>query len=231
MGNITYTNVTVTSKTASEIFIVHQSGVANLKLKNLDAKLQKQFGYDADQDAALEKKQAEAMTLYKSSLVKPSSEKISTNETAAASGKKIWAKSFLNQKSPPFLIEKWLSAAPPDTSGKFLLVDFWATWCPPCRKAIPELNLFHQKFGKKLIVIGLSDEPEETVRAMTEPVIHYFSAIDTLSRTKKAVEVKGIPHVLLIDPNGIVRWEGFPFLDGNELTEDVIRDIIEKFSP
>jgi len=63
---------------------------------------------------------------------------------------------------------------------------------------------------------------------MTDPVIEYASAIDTQARTKKIVEVKGIPHVMLIDPQGIVRWEGFPLLDGYELTEKVVADILAK---
>jgi cytochrome c biogenesis protein CcmG, thiol:disulfide interchange protein DsbE len=143
----------------------------------------------------------------------------------SAQEKKIWAKSFLNQKAPELQVEKWLTAAP-DTKGKFVLVDFWATWCGPCRKAIPELNTLHKKFGDKLVVIGLSDETEDKVKAMATPKMDYAVAIDTKARMKKAVEVKGIPHVLIIDPQGIVKWEGFPLLDGYELTEKVVEEIL-----
>jgi cytochrome c biogenesis protein CcmG, thiol:disulfide interchange protein DsbE len=132
---------------------------------------------------------------------------------AFAAEKKLWAKSFLDQKAPELIVEKWLTKEP-DRKGKFVLIDFWATWCGPCRKAIPELNALHKKFGDKLVVIGISDEPEAKVRSMTTPSIEYFSAIDTHAHTKKAVEVKGIPHVLIMDPQGIVRWEGFPLLEG-----------------
>jgi thiol-disulfide isomerase/thioredoxin len=142
-----------------------------------------------------------------------------------AEQKKIWAKPFLGQLAPKLVVEKWLTAVP-DCKGKFVLVDFWATWCPPCRKAIPELNAIHKKFGDKLVVIGLSDETEAAVKKMAEPKIEYFVAIDTQARMKKAVDVTGIPHVLIIDPQGIVRWEGFPLLDGYELTEKVVEDIL-----
>ena len=149
--------------------------------------------------------------------------------SGVAEEKKIWAKSFLNQKAPGLIVEKWLSAEP-NRQGKFILVDFWATWCGPCRKAIPELNRIHKNFGDKLVVIGLSNEKEEVVRKMTEPQMTYFAAIDTQERMKRQVGVTGIPHAMIIDPKGIVRWEGFPLLPGFELTETVVKEILDKYS-
>lgn len=143
-------------------------------------------------------------------------------------GKKLWAKSFLNEKAPELTVETWLSEEP-DTQGKFVLIDFWATWCGPCRKAIPELNEFQKEFKDNLVVIGLSEENAEKVKAMETPVIEYSSAIDTKGTMKNTLEVKGIPHVILIDPHGIVRWEGFPLLEGHELTADVIKRLIEQY--
>ena len=67
-----------------------------------------------------------------------------------AAEKKLWAKSFLGKKAPEFAVEKWLTQEP-DRKGKFVLVDFWATWCPTCRKAIPELNALRKKFGENSV--------------------------------------------------------------------------------
>jgi len=147
--------------------------------------------------------------------------------SAVSEEKKLWAKSVLGQKAPEFVVEKWLTAEP-STKGKFVLIDFWATWCPPCRKAIPELNAFQKKFAGKLVVIGVSDESEDAVKKLTNPTIEYASAIDPKARMKKVLEVTGIPHCIIIDPQGIVRWEGFPFLAGHELTEKVVEDILAK---
>lgn len=144
----------------------------------------------------------------------------------AKPAKKIWAESFLGKKAPELKVEKWLTSKPA-TEGKFVMIDFWATWCGPCRKAIPELNTFQEKFRDKLVVIGISDEAEEKVRPFSEKEIRYSSAIDTKAETKKALKVSGIPHVILIDPKGVVVWEGFPLLDGYELTEEVVKGLLE----
>ena len=147
---------------------------------------------------------------------------------AFSQDKKLWAKSVINQKAPKLQVEKWLTDKP-DTKGKFVLIDFWATWCGPCRRAIPDLNKFKTEFEKDLIVIGISDETQEKVESMANPKMDYYSAIDTERKIYYSLEIQGIPHCILIDPNGIVRWEGYPTLTGFELTSEVIKDIIEKY--
>lgn len=143
-------------------------------------------------------------------------------------GKKLWARSILNQKAPALVVEKWISTQP-DIKGKFILVDFWATWCGPCRRYIPDLNDIQQKYADRLVVVGLSDETQEKVEAFSNPKITYFEAIDTRARMKDKLAVEGIPHAILIDPNGVVRWEGFPLLQGNELTDTVVARLLEKY--
>jgi thiol-disulfide isomerase/thioredoxin len=142
-----------------------------------------------------------------------------------AQDKKIWAKSFINQKAPEFVVEKWISEKP-ETKGKYLLIDFWATWCGPCIKTIPKLNDFQNKFGDKLVVIGVSDEEKIKVKKVTKQKMRYFSAIDTKKRMYSELEIKGIPHCIIINPEGVVVWEGFPLLTGNELTEEVVASIV-----
>jgi thiol-disulfide isomerase/thioredoxin len=142
--------------------------------------------------------------------------------------KNLYAKSFYHQKAPELVVEKWLTDQP-DTKGKFVMIDFWATWCGPCKRAIPEVNKWAEKYKDQMVVIGLSDEPESKVRSMKTPEMKYYSAIDTKGRLKNIYQVKGIPHVVLIDPQGIVRWQGFPFLAGNELTEEVLEATFAKY--
>jgi len=147
--------------------------------------------------------------------------------TSYAQEKKLWAKSFINKDAPKLIVEEWLSDEP-DTSGKFVLIDFWATWCGPCKKAIPDLNSFQREFKDDLIVIGISDESKHKVKKQKNPKIEYYNAIDTEKRMNKILEIRGIPHCILINPDGIIVWEGWSHQKGFELTSKVIKDIIEK---
>jgi thiol-disulfide isomerase/thioredoxin len=107
-------------------------------------------------------------------------------------------------------LEQWLTAEP-DRQGKVVLIDFWATWCGPCRETIPELNEFQKEFKDDLLVIGVSDEQAKIVTDfMQNTKMEYPSAIDPAKRMDKATNVKGIPHVLVISTDAIVRWQGFP---------------------
>jgi cytochrome c biogenesis protein CcmG, thiol:disulfide interchange protein DsbE len=144
--------------------------------------------------------------------------------------KQLWASSILNQKAPELVVEKWISKAP-ETEGKFILIDFWATWCAPCREFIPTLNSFQQQYGDQLTVIGLSDEPEQIIEAFTGPKITYSEAIDTKRTLNNALKIKAIPHVILISPKGIVIWEGYPLLEGHKLTDDVLKALLSKYKP
>jgi cytochrome c biogenesis protein CcmG, thiol:disulfide interchange protein DsbE len=152
----------------------------------------------------------------------------SLNISAQIVEKNLYAKSFINQKAPDLYVTKWLTEEP-KREGKFLLLDFWATWCGPCRKAIPELNKFYKEFKNDLVVIGISNEKEEVIKRMQVPQIEYYSAIDSTEQMEKILEIRGIPHVLIIDPEGYVRWQGYPLYPGFELTSDIIKEIIDNY--
>jgi cytochrome c biogenesis protein CcmG, thiol:disulfide interchange protein DsbE len=237
VGGTVYSNVTITAVYATDIFFTYNHGLANAKLKDLDPDLQRRFQYDPTLAKQVEKKRVEANVQYQQKLINDQARaaavkdetRLKSTPPPTASGNIIWAKTLLGQKAPGLEVEKWLTSEP-DCRGKFMLINFWATWCPPCNGFISQLNDFHKKFGDKLVVIGLSDESESTVRHLTSPGIQYYSAIDTQARMKNAVGVTGVPHVLVIDPHGIVRWEGYPFVSGYNLDEKILAGILTQYS-
>jgi len=97
-----------------------------------------------------------------------------------------------------------------------MILEFWATWCPPCRKSIPHLNAIYAKYKDKdkdkgLVIIGVTDEKKDVVTAFLKKTpMNYSPAIDKTDALGKSFGVTGIPHALLIDSTGKIVWEGHP---------------------
>jgi cytochrome c biogenesis protein CcmG, thiol:disulfide interchange protein DsbE len=142
--------------------------------------------------------------------------------------KKLYAANDLRgKKAPEFVVEQWLHQADPNFKDKVLVVDFWATWCGPCRKLIPEMNEWAKKLSKDAVFVGLSDEPAATVEKFMKTFpMNYSVAIDTQKRMSKALGVHGIPHVMVVSPDGIVRWQGFPGSSEDPLTLEKLEQVI-----
>ena len=234
VGDEVYSNVTITSSSATDIYFSHSRGIGNAKLKNLEPEIQKKFNFNPAKAAEKEQEQAESFGRYTTALKQakpakpakqepePEPEQPGAQPAVAQDGSVI---SFLNQPAPAITGEKWLTD-PPDLKDKFLLVDFWATWCGPCRRSIPALNALQNKYKDRMVVLGLSDETEEAVRKMTEPKIEYFVAIDTQRRTSSQIHLTRIPYTMLIDPKGIVRFEGHP----SSLDEQKLEQLLAQYN-
>lgn len=95
--------------------------------------------------------------------------------------------------------------------GKYVLVDFWASWCEPCRKEIPNIIRTYNKYkGKGLEVIGVavSDKPEDTAKAVKELGINYTVFNETDDSASAAYGIQSIPQILLIGPDGTILKQG-----------------------
>ena len=94
-----------------------------------------------------------------------------------------------------------------DYRGKYVLLDFWATWCGPCRGETPHLKAAYEAYGadEKLVMIGLSldNDPEAPKAYAAKNKLGWIQGF--LGRTSKVADdygVRGIPTILLIDPAG-----------------------------
>ncbi len=88
--------------------------------------------------------------------------------------------------------------------GKVVLVNFWATWCPPCRKEMPDLQALFDKYkGKGLIVLSISDEEEKKVKPFVEAQnITYPVMLDPGGKVHEVFQVEGIPKSFVYDREG-----------------------------
>lgn len=235
VGDDVYTNVTVTGITKTDVYFTYAGGMGNAKLKNLSPDLQQHFHYNSVDSSAAEQKQREANAAYLAKAAatapKPATAPVPVTIRPVAADEadpvapRLSARSVRGQPAPEIVVDQWLTS-PPETQGKWVLVDFWATWCGPCRESIPHLNGLYEKYKDRVAFIGLTDETAEAVHRMTSPRIDYAVATDPEGRTKKALEVHGIPHLILIDPHGVVRFEGHP----GYLSEDVLTHYLGKYT-
>lgn len=143
--------------------------------------------------------------------------------TAATTSFARAAKTMVGQKLPELKVN--YIDPKPETAGKPMIVEFWATWCPPCRQSIPHLNEIYKKYKDQgLVVIGLTDEDRQTVSKFRKQVpIDYTAAIDRDGKLGKEFGVDGIPHAVLVNKSGEIVWEGHPM----SLTDADIEKIVK----
>ncbi|MBR7168104.1 MAG: AhpC/TSA family protein [Bacteroidales bacterium] len=91
--------------------------------------------------------------------------------------------------------------------GKVALIDFWASWCGPCREEIPNIAEMHKKYADKgLVVIGLNvwDKPEAQQKAIETMNMTWLQLADTTKVATDTYGVNGIPQIMLIGKDGTI---------------------------
>lgn len=132
----------------------------------------------------------------------------------------------VGDKAPPLSIKEWVNGdavnLSRDASNKIHLVEFWATWCPPCKASIPLLTKYQNKYKNDLTIIGVTDPDGRgnTIKAIRRFVkkrskeMTYTVAIDDNSKTANryllAAGAIGIPHSFLVGRDGNILWQGSP---------------------
>ncbi len=152
------------------------------------------------------------------------------------STKKVYPVSLVGKPAPELSVVKWYNANFPglyNSRNKVVLLDFWATWCKPCIKTFPELARWQSKYSEQgLQIVGLTKvdqrQDQKTIeRFVTEQEFPYPIGLSDETLNKLAYGVGGIPHLVLIDRKGIVRY--FKVGSGQpEQTEKMIQNLINE---
>ncbi|MDB5078848.1 MAG: thiol:disulfide interchange protein [Chloroflexi bacterium] len=111
--------------------------------------------------------------------------------------------------------------------GKPVLINFWATWCPPCREELPLLVKTHQANIDRLVILGVDmDKAEDTgiVRDRVREVgIEYLTLLDPKNEVTNRYQVRAYPTTLFLDKNGVIQR-----ITVGQLTEDTLKAALER---
>ena len=113
-----------------------------------------------------------------------------------------------------------------DYRGQVVLINFWATWCPPCRAEIPSLEMaYRARQDDGLVVLGISvEESRETVQpfvgdfGMTYPVL-----LDEAGRVYQMYRVLGLPMSIVLDRDGVIQARHVGYLSAEQLDRYLVK--------
>jgi thiol-disulfide isomerase/thioredoxin len=141
----------------------------------------------------------------------------------------------IGMPAPPLSIGAWVKGDPVKLAGpgggtNVTVVEFWATWCAPCRVSIPHLTKLQKRFRDRgVVILGVSDEATNKVAAFVKEMgdqMDYTVAVDEGGKTgqayMKAFGIDGIPHAFIVDRDGRIAWQGHPMVGLDEALEDVV---------
>jgi len=117
--------------------------------------------------------------------------------------------------------------------GKVIYLDFWATWCPPCKKSMPFLNALRNELvdqGFEIIAINVDENSEDARQFLKQHPVNYLIAMDPAGKCPSEYNLMAMPSAYFIDRQGIVRYIhlGFRKSDEQEIRHQVMALLGEK---
>lgn len=121
----------------------------------------------------------------------------------------------IGTKAPPILVQEWMNDAPDGDDpfeGKTVVLEFWATWCGPCVRAIPHINELVEKYqSDDLIFVSMTREKKAKVaKFMKKKDMKAYVALDTKGKTNQSYKIRYIPRAYIIGADGKIAWVGHP---------------------
>ena len=97
----------------------------------------------------------------------------------------------------------------PDLAGRVVLVDFWASWCAPCKASFPVLDDLQKKFGPRgftVLAVNVDDDAEDMARFLESHPVSFPAAHDAGQKYVAAAGVEAMPSSFLVDRSGTIRF-------------------------
>ncbi len=125
------------------------------------------------------------------------------------------------------LIDSKEKVSPETYKGEVLLIDFWASWCPPCHKAYPYLESAYKKYhdkGFNILGVSIDDDEKAWKKAVADKKMPWPNVMtdDTGRSVSKLYSFNAIPHFVLIDKKGNILESGF--------AADQIDELVSKYT-
>jgi len=116
--------------------------------------------------------------------------------------------------------------------GQVVLVNFWATWCGPCRVEMPHLNRLYEKYrtsGFQLLGVNIDEDPRQAAGLASKLGLRFPVLFDTDKKVSRLYDVSAMPSTVLVDRDGKVRFIHRGYRDGYEDTyEKQIRELLRE---
>lgn len=101
--------------------------------------------------------------------------------------------------------------------GQFVYVDFWASWCGPCKRSFPWMNGLQQRFGRsglQVVAVNVDTARADADRFLATTPASFTVAFDPTGATPRSYAIKGMPSSVLVDPGGNVVFQHAGFNEG-----------------
>ena len=108
-----------------------------------------------------------------------------------------------------------------ESRGEVILLNFWASWCGPCRQEMPLLDSLHNKYkglGFKVMGVNVEENSKEAIKILNDIKVSFPVVFDTSNKVSELYNVSAMPSTVLIDRDGKMRYLHKGYKPGDEAT-------------